>query len=359
MTTICLRWACAVAALSIATSFCGRLQADPDLSSPVPSFAEVYGLVRSNVTGVSETELNRAAVLGFLSQLPSRVTLVTNGTAEADASAVPLVSKSAVFDGAYALVRIGRVGPGLSNELMKAFTLLRATNRLKGVVVDLRYAVGQDYPAAAQAADLFFKTEQPLLQWGDTVLRSRPKDNAIDLPMVILINRDTYGAAEGLAAALRQADGSLIIGSPSAGHASRFKDFLLSNGQLLRIASGDLANGNGQPLPRTGLQPDIRIAVNPNDEKAYFEDPYRVLTRPFAQAAKPGTNDLVSLLGTNRSRHRMNEAELVRMQREGADLEMEPLASGPGPAGGPTITDPALSRSLDLLKGLALALKRH
>ena len=35
------------------------------------------------------------------------------------------------------------------------------------------------------------------------------------------------------------------------------------------------------------MVPDIRIAVNPEDEKAYFEDPYKVLAKPFAQAAKP------------------------------------------------------------------------
>jgi Peptidase family S41 len=354
-----LRWTRWIAAIVVLSSPMCRLRAAEALSLPAPPLAEVYSLVRSNLTGETEAELNRAAVLGFLNQLQTRVTLVTNGVAVSDAPAVPLVSKTAVFDRAYAFARVGRVGPGLSNEVAKAYDQLRATNKLKGIIVDLRFALGQDYLAAGQTADLFFKTEQPLLQWGDTTIRSTAKSTAIDLPLVILINHDTSGAAEALAAALRQADGSLIIGSPSAGHAYLFKEFLLSNGQLLRVASGEMANGSGQPLPRTGLEPDIRITVNPQDEKAFFEDPFKMLAKPFAQAAKPGTNDLALIQGTNHARRRMNEAELVRMQRDGVDLEAEPLPWGTAPATGPVITDPALSRGLDLLKGLTLAFKRH
>ena len=354
-----LRWTRWIVAFVVFFSSVWGLKASEALNLSAPPFEEVYSLVRSNLTGETETELNRAAVLGFLSQLQARVTLMTNGLVPSDAQAVPLVSKSAVFYGAYAFLRVGRVGPGLSNEVARAYDQLRATNKLKGVIVDLRFAVGQDYLAAGQTADLFFKTEQPLLQWGDTTIRSTAKNTAIDLPLVILINHDSYGAAEALAAALRQADGSLVIGSRSAGQAYTFKEFPLSNGQLLRVASGELANGSGQPLPRTGLEPDIRITVNPDDEKAYFEDPYKMLGKPFAQAAKPGTNDLGLTQSTNRPRRRMNEAELVRMQRDGADLEAEPLPWGAAPATGPVITDPALSRGLDLLKGLALAFKRH
>ena len=132
---------------------------------------------------------------------------MTNSSAASDLSAVPLVSKSVALEGAYGLLRIGRVAPGLSQQLLQAYERLVATNKIKGLLVDLRFAIGDDYAAAAQAADLFFKTEQPLIQWGDQVVRSTAKTNAIDLPVVLLINQDTRGAAEALAAALRHAKG--------------------------------------------------------------------------------------------------------------------------------------------------------
>jgi hypothetical protein len=55
----------------------------------------------------------------------------------------------------------------------------------------------------------------------------------------------------------------------------------------------------------------------------------------------------------------MNEAELVRMTREGQDprelvnpvLSATPRSPEPGT---PQVTDPALARALDILKGLVL-----
>ena len=53
---------------------------------------------------------------------------------------------------------------------------------------------------------------------------------------------------------------------------------------------------------------------------------------------------------------RINEAELVRMQRDGELLGGEgTLATGrEGEPAKPSIQDPSLARALDLLKGLAL-----
>jgi C-terminal processing protease CtpA/Prc len=297
--------------------------------------------------------------MGFLAQLQSRVSLTTNGSTQTESSAVPILSKTAVLDGAYALLRVGRVDAGLAKEMSAAFDRLRSTNKLKGVVVDLRFAIGQDYAAAAQTADLFFSTEQPLLHWGDSNIRSTAKSTAIDLPLAILVNNYTAGAAEALAAALHQVSGSVVIGSPTAGHAYLFKDFPLSDGQVLRIASGSVTAGENQTLTAAGLMPDIRISLSLEDEKAYFEDPYRITAKLFAQAAKPGTNDLAFSQSTNRPRRRLNEAELVRMQRDGVDLESEPLPVSAAPAPIQVVTDPALARALDLLKGIALALRRQ
>ena len=44
-----------------------------------PDFKEVYESIRAHVAGLSEAELNRAAVQGLVSALGPKVTLVTNG----------------------------------------------------------------------------------------------------------------------------------------------------------------------------------------------------------------------------------------------------------------------------------------
>ena len=326
-------------------------------ASQAPSFAEVYSVVRSNLTSATEAELNRAAVTGFLNQLGPRAALVTNTAIPA--ATAPLLSKTTAFEKAYGFLRVGTVGAGLAREIKNAFNQLAKTNRLEGVILDLRFADGTDYASAAEAADVFLDRDQPLLDWGAASARSTAKTAVITLPTVLLINQATSGAAEALAAALRNAGGALIIGSPSAGRAYVFRDVALSNGQTLRVASGSVTVGGNEKLPETGVAPDIAIAVKVEDEKAYFEDPYTVLAKPFAQSARADTNELTSLQNTNQPRRRMNEAELVRMQREGLNFEGERFAAGSPQPTGPVISDPAVSRALDLLKGLAMAAKRQ
>ena len=349
--------ACIVLALVLAPSGATSAADSPD--GTLPPFQELYDLVRSNLTSVTESELNRALVMGFVNQLRPQVMWSTNSGGPSDYAGVPLLSKTTVLEGAFAFLRIGRVGANLPKEVRGAYEQLRATNQLKGLIVDLRYAVGQEYLAAAETADLFFTTEQPLLQWGDVTARSTTKARAIESPLVILINRDTSGAAEALAAALRQADGALLIGSPSAGRAYVFKELSLSTGQKLRIASGRVATGNGEKLADTGLPPDIRIAVDPQDEKTYFEDPYKAMPKPYAQAAKLGPGDAATTQTNARPRRPRNEAELVRMQREGFDFESELPPASFTQVTSPVVADPAVSRALDILKGLSLAGKRR
>jgi hypothetical protein len=339
------------------TSSRAQVSASETNSPPAPPFSDIYSLVRSNLAGATDAQLNQAAVLGFLSRLQPEVSLVTNGMKESNGTSAPLLTRTTVFDGAYAYLRVGRVAPDLAKALRTSLDGLRATNKLKGLILDLRFAGGDDYGAAAEAADVFTNTEQPLLQWGDHATRSSPKDTPIDLPDIVLVNGSTTGAAEALAAALRSATGAVLIGGQTAGRAYLFKEFPLSNGQVLRIAGGSIATGDGQRLSSKGLTPDIRVHVSPQDEKAFLQDPYRA-SGPSVALGKANTNNLLAEQSTNRPRRRLNEAELVRMQRDGTDPDAEPPLVTAGPAAAPVISDPALSRALDLLKGLALALKR-
>ena len=327
----------------------------------LPPFDQLYKALRSNLSGLAPEELDRAATRGLLNELQSRVTLITNsaGASSNRVQEIPLVTKVSVFDTAFGYVRIGRVDRELARDLRQEFNELTKTNKLKGLVLDLRYATGFDYAAAASAADLFLDTDQPMLRWAESSIRSTPKADAIKLPLVLLVNQQTTGAAEALAAALRDLRAGLLIGSATAGQASLYKEITLEGGQRLRVASSPIHVGNGRPLPADGLKPDIAVALSPEDEKAYFEDAYRVLPKPLAQSDQSSTSAFLS--GTNRaSRRRINEAELVRIQREGSPIDSETgsrffrdESSRAFP------TDPALVRALDLLKGLTVVQQKR
>ena len=251
-------------------------------------------------------------------------------------------------------VRVERVGDGLANAVREACNKLAGTNKLEGVILDLRYAAGDDYASAAATAELFIKKEQPLLDWGNGMVRSKDKSDAISLPVAVLVNRQTAGAAEALAAVLRETGAGLILGSRTAGQAMIAQEFPLKNGERLRIATAPIQLGDGSAMSEQGLKPDIAVEVARRMSALITRTPTRRPSRTelLAGAGLALTNQAS---GTNRAarRPRFNEAELVRERREGIS-EADMTALGSREPEKPMVTDPALARALDLLKGLAL-----
>jgi hypothetical protein len=313
-----------------------------------PPFDEVYRLVRSNLVGVSETELERAAVEGFLKQLRPRVFLATDGESSPQGtSPADALGGTRLFDRNLAYLRFRAVEAGVAEAFTTALSGLTNRSQIEGLVLDLRFAEGSDYSQAGRVADGFVATARPLLKWGDETLVATSKTNAFHRPVTVLINGETKGAAEALAAVLRDAEVALLLGSPTAGQASLFKEFPLKGGQRLRIASIPVRVGEGQEIPLTGVKPDIAVAVRIEEERLFLDDPYRTPTRPGPNARRGNTNVVAG--GTNRPT-RINEADLVRMRREGQNLDEEaPLppqrAAVPEV---PVVTDPVLARALDL-----------
>ena len=306
--------------------------------------AEAMGLIRTNLPGLNAVELDRAALDGLVGALSPRVRWA--GISESN-TATAAVSRVTLHEGEIGYVRAQQVGAGFAAELQSACDRLLSTNKLQGLVIDLRYAKGQHYPAAADSANLFLGKERPLLNWGQGLKNSTQKTNYYRFPVALLVNGETAGAAEALAAVFRSTGVGLIVGRPTLGQAAIYQEFKLSNGEKLLIARAPIKIGDGEELPTTGLKPDIHVSVNPETEKLFYADAFS-----SAPAVDPGGTN--SLSSTNRSRRfRISEADLVRERREGFDPDTM-ISNEPEK---PVVRDPALARALDVLKGLAVV--RH
>ena len=202
----------------------------------------------------------------------------------------PALAKSGLLENNVMYLRVGEVGKTLAAEIQSAQTTLSATNKIAGTILDLRFADGDDADAAKAAADLF-----------------APKT----LPLAILVNDETRGAAENLATDLRTARAGLIFGGS------------------------------------TEIKPDIAVTVKSGDEKKFFENPYAALS-PGVTNSSAGTNDFATFIDHT------SEADLVRAKiKDGDEEENSAPAARPAPAK-PVIRDPVLARAVDLIKGLAV-----
>ena len=322
-------------------------------TNDAPDFNEVLGLVRAHLAGTTDADWNRMAVDALLTALRGKVSIVSGDSPAARTNA-PL-AKVALLDETVAYLRVGRLGEPLASDLAAAFAQLAATNKLIGVALDLRFAEGEDYAAAAAVADLFQAKAQPLIDWGEGAVRSKEKTDAIRLPVAVLVNRESSGAAEALAAMFRETGAGLILGGVTAGRAMIGEEFPLKNGQRLRVATLPVKVGEGVALTPRGLKPDIEVQVSADDERVLLENPYGITSKPLAG----GVGGLALTnppAGANRAarRPRPNEAALVQARRDGLSLDAEVAeARNPEPSR-PQLRDPALARAVDLLKGLAV-----
>jgi hypothetical protein len=320
-----------------------------------PDFKEVYDLIRAHVVGAGDTELNRAAVNGLLKELGPKASLVTGGAEAGTTVVTQLVSKAFVFDGEIAYLRVARVSDGVAVELRAAYQQLSASNTLKGVVLDLRFADGADYPAAVAAVELFSLKKPATLDWGKGAQETKTGNELISVPLVVLVNGQTRIAAETLAAMLREAGAGLILGSPTAGQALLTQDFPLSNGATLRVATTAVKLNGGE---LSQIHPDIEVTVSAKDEQTFFADSYFVLPKTNSPVAGlASTNKAVGMNASGR-RVRLNEAGLVRAHKQGLNPDDEegmafnqPRENKPA---APVVNDPVLARALDLVQGLAI-----
>lgn len=307
------------------------------------SFEEIQNLIRKHLAGVTDAELNDAAVKGLLNEFRPHVVLghAPAATANNQDTNSP-VTKAERFRKDFGYLRVESVRSGLRAALQAGIDDLLKDGALHGLVIDLRFCGGSDYEAAAHAASLFGKTDGPILRFGDKTYSSSTNDATVMIPVMTLTNESTSGAGEALAAALRFMKAGLVIGGQTAGEAMQFEEFPLSNGQVISIASKPVELGDGSAIPRKGLTPDIAIDTSIADDHHYMDDPY--WTSEKSEEIKDPT-----------PHHRITEADLVRQRREGLPLQ-DIISNEPDrPANMPKLVkDPALGRALDMLKALSV-----
>lgn len=257
------------------------------------------------------------------------------------------------LDGGVLYLRIGRVEEGLPEALRGALTDAAWITNAAGLVLDLRFAPGQSLTAATRSAALFSDRTEAVLRWDGASASDTAARRIWSLPVAVLVNGRTDGAAEALAAALRLETGAALVGQATAGTHGVYREAALADGSRLRIPSGRLRLGDGSPLEAGPVAPDIRIPVPEAAEREH-------LGNPTASLRPAGTN--ATSAGTGTLRRRVSEADLVRAQRNepaGPPGRPEGQASGnskDGAATPPTgvrLADPVLARAADLVRGLA------
>lgn len=133
----------------------------------------------------------------------------------------------------------------------------------KGLIVDVRDDPGGYITELTDILD-YLLPEGPVFthkpRWGRTSVYRSDAD-CVDLPMAVLVNADTYSAAELLAAQLRESADAPIVGELTSGKGYSQITFHLVNGGGAGLSTAAYRTGGGRSLIGEGVTPDVELEL--------------------------------------------------------------------------------------------------
>ena len=138
----------------------------------------------------------------------------------------------------------------------------------EGVVLDLRGNPGGLLDEAVRSAAVFLPAGEVVVTTksrtqGDSTHKT-DGGRVSELPLVVLIDRNTASAAEILTAALADDGDATVVGTRSYGKGVFQEEKDLANGGALKLTVGEYFTPKGENLARTnGIHPDVKAKDDP------------------------------------------------------------------------------------------------
>ena len=85
----------------------------------------------------------------------------------------------------------------------------------------------------------------------------------LDIPMVAIVNGESYSAAEFFAQALREYDAALVVGEKTCGKGYFQYTYELGDGSAVGLSVGKYFTPKGLSLAQVGVTPDVEIPMDP------------------------------------------------------------------------------------------------
>ena len=184
------------------------------------------------------------------------------------ASSYQKPSVSCTANGPVGLIRISAFYKNSAAEFRAALRELGAQGVNK-LIIDVRNNSSTNYDAAAEIIDILvpLPTEGTRAvataknASGETVKTYTSDTESISLPVAVLVNDRTQGAAELLSADLRDFLKATIVGEHTAGNAGLQQTFLLEDGSSLILTVAKIYPYISESYDDIGITPDVELLL--------------------------------------------------------------------------------------------------
>ena len=107
----------------------------------------------------------------------------------------------------------------------------------------------------------------------------------LDMPMAVLVNGDSYSAAEFFAAALQEYEAAVVVGEPTVGKGYYQQTIQLGDGSAVALSTGKYFTPKGNSLAEKGITPTVRVDVDEETAAAIYYGTLSAGEDPQLQAA--------------------------------------------------------------------------
>ena len=196
------------------------------------------------------------------------------------------VAEGQMLENGIGLVKIYNFDTRCAEESIAAIEKLRSEGAKK-LILDVRNNPGG-------FADELVRLLDYLLPEGD-LFRSVSYDGKetvdtsdadfLDMPMAVLINGNSYSAAEFFAAALQEYEAAVVVGEPTVGKGYYQQTIQLGDGSAVALSTGKYFTPKGNSLADKGVNPTVRVDVDEETAAAIYYNTIQPGEDPQLRAA--------------------------------------------------------------------------
>ncbi|MBQ2927802.1 MAG: PDZ domain-containing protein [Oscillospiraceae bacterium] len=181
------------------------------------------------------------------------------------------VATGQMLEGSVGLVTIANFDSRCAQETIAAIDGLLAEGAQK-LIFDVRHNPGGYASELVEVLD-YLLPEGELFR----TVRYDGKENVdmsdadfLDIPMAVLVNADSYSAAEFFAAALRDYEAAVIVGEQTVGKGYFQTTYRLDDGSAVALSIGEYFTPKGKNLAEVGVTPDVVVPVDEETADAIY-----------------------------------------------------------------------------------------
>ena len=145
--------------------------------------------------------------------------------------------------------------------------------KIEGLILDLRYNSGGLLSQAVEVADEFLDSGVIVSTKGrdssqNEIYHARPGGEAVNIPLVVLINAGSASASEIVAGAIKDHNRGILMGIKSFGKGTVQQIFPLVNEGAIALTTAKYYTPSGESIEGKGIEPYMKVeAFKPTEEE--------------------------------------------------------------------------------------------